>query len=199
MTMPSTIYIECPNCGASTLHEVLSGRIGGKRETLEATVQCRKCGTIHNTSYVEMKPVKVPIIISNLGKSRKEEIELGPDELIAIGDELLIGDSQVIVTSIESHERRMKEAVAREIDTIWAKKFDRVRVKISINKGSRTIPAELEVPPEEEFFVGDIFRVGKFDVVVHSIKTRNKLMHEGSCQAQDVVRIYAKIVRTTNA
>ncbi|MDH7508823.1 MAG: HVO_0476 family zinc finger protein [Methanomassiliicoccales archaeon] len=199
MTIPTAIYLECPSCGTNTLHEVLRGRVGGKKETLEATVRCRKCGTVHTTLYTEMKPLRIPVIVSDLGKSQREEIELGPDELITIGDELIVGDTQVVVTSIESGEKRMKECVAREIGTIWAKRFDRVKVKISINKGSKTIPAEMLVPPDEEFYVGDLLTIGKYNVVVHNIKTKDRMLRDGGSEAREIVRIYAKIVRTTNA
>lgn len=199
MTIPNALLLDCPSCGERTLHEVLRGKIGGKKEIMETTARCRECGRVHTTTVREAKPVKVPIIVSHLGKSERGEIELGPDEMLCVGDELLVGDTQAMVTSIESGDRRLEECAAGEIGTIWAKRFDKVRVRISINKGSKTIPAELQALPEEEFFVGDLMTIGKYNVVVHSIKTEGRTLREGGAEARDIVRIYAKIVRTTYA
>jgi uncharacterized Zn finger protein len=41
--------------------------------------------------------------------------------------------------------------------------------------------------------------VGKHNVVVHNIRTRTGTVREGGAQARDIVRIYAKSVRTTYA
>ncbi|MGD0057330.1 MAG: HVO_0476 family zinc finger protein [Methanomassiliicoccales archaeon] len=199
MTVPNALFLECPSCGEHCLHEVLRGRIGGKKDVMETTVKCQKCGHVHSEVVSEPKAIKVPIIVSEFGKSKRSEIELGSDEVLSVEEELLVGDAQVVVTSIESEDRRVDTCPVGKIGTIWAKKFDKVRVKISINKVSKTIPAEVVALPEEEFYVGDLMTVGKHDVVIHNIKTRTGTVREGGAQARDIVRIYAKSVRTTYA
>lgn len=199
MTVPNALFLECPSCGERCLHEVLKGRIGGKKDVLETTVKCQNCGHVHSEVVSEPKSINVPIVVSEFGKSKKSEIELGSDEILSVDEELLVGDSQVVVTSIECDGRRVGSCPVDKIGTIWAKKFDKIKVKISINKVSKTIPAEVVALPEEEFFVGDLMTVGAHNIVIHNIKTRTGTVREGGAQARDIVRIYAKSVRTTYA
>ena len=67
--------------------------------------------------------------------------------------------------------------------------------------GTRIIPADarlrLEVLPEEEFFIGDLMTVGRYNVVITQIKTTDGMARRGSVLARDIVRIYAKKARTT--
>jgi len=197
MTVPNALFLDCPSCGEQCLHEVLKGRISGKKETMEAVVKCQKCGNVHPEIISEPKPIKVPIIVSELDRSKRKAIELGSDEMLAVGDELMVDDLQVVVTSIEVDDRRVDTSPVGKIGTIWAKKFDKIRVKISINKVDKTIPVEVTALPDEEFYVGDLVVVGKYNVVIHSIKTTTGIVREGCAQARNIVRIYAKSVRTT--
>jgi uncharacterized Zn finger protein len=197
MAIPNSLYLDCPSCGEKTLHEVLKGRISKGGDVLETTVRCQECQQVHGAVVREPKSVKLPIILSDMGKTSKLDFEFGEDELLAVGDELFVGDTNVVVTAIEKGERRVSQAPAKEIKAVWAKRFDKVRVKISVNKTSRTLAAELTALPDEEFFVGDILNVGRDDVVIHYIKTREGMVRHGGVPAREIVRIYAKSARTT--
>lgn len=197
MTIPNALYLDCPSCGENAVHEVLRGKMGKKQDTLEATVKCQECGHTYTTVVREPESIKIPIIVSDRSKSHKEEIELIEDEILSVGDEIFLGESQLLVTAIESKGKRVENCEPADIDTIWAKKFDRVIVKISINKHTQTIPAELEALPDEEFYVGDLMTIGTEKVAIHSIKTESGTVRRGSVEARNIVRIYAKAVRTT--
>jgi uncharacterized Zn finger protein len=197
MAIPNSLYLDCPSCGEKTLHEVLKGKISKGGEVLETTVKCQECLHVHNAVVREPKSVKVAMILSDMGTTTKMEFELGEDEFVMVGDELFVGDSNVVVTAIEKGERRVDEAQANEIKTIWAKRFDKVRVRISVNKTSKTLAAELTALPDEEFFVGDILNIGRDNVVIHYIKTRDGMVRQGGVPARDIVRIYGKSARTT--
>ena len=197
MAIPNSLYLDCPSCGEKTLHEVLKGRISKGGDVLETTVKCQECQHVHSAVVREPKSTKVAIILSDMGATKKTEFEFGEDELVVVGDELFIGDTNVVVTAIEQGERRVPEAAAKEIKTIWAKRFDKVRVKISVNKNSKTLAAELTALPDEEFFVGDILNIGRDNVVIHYIKTREGMVRQGGVPARDIVRIYAKSARMT--
>jgi uncharacterized Zn finger protein len=198
MTVPNALYLDCPSCGEHAVHEVLKGKIGKKQETMEATVRCQECGSTYSTVVREPEVVKVPIIISELGKSRKDQIELEAGEEVSVGDEVYLGEERLLVTALEREGRRIPKSEVESIDTVWAKKFDKVIVKISINKHTQTIPTQVEAQPDEEFFVGDLMNVGKDNVVIHSIKAREGMVRRGAVAARDIVRIYTKAVRTTN-
>lgn len=197
MAIPNSIYLDCPSCGEKTLHEVLKGRLSKGRDTLETTVKCQQCGHVQNAVVHEPRPVKVPIIVSDMGKSKRSEVEFGEDELVELDQELFVDDGNIVITAIEKGERRVPRAMAGEVSAIWAKKFDKVRVKISVNKNTKTLAAELFALPEEEFFVGDLMTIGREEVVIHNIKTKDGAVHSGGVAARDIVRIYAKSARHT--
>ncbi|HNX47495.1 MAG TPA: HVO_0476 family zinc finger protein [Methanomassiliicoccales archaeon] len=199
MNVPNAIQVECPDCGEETLHEVLKGRLGKDGNTLEGTLRCQDCGRVHTAVIRETRTVMVPVIISDQGESRKAQIEIPEDEVIRIEDELILDDLPIIVSSVEKGDGRVVKALAKDITTIWAKRFDQVHVKISINDVHKTIPAEIVVLPEEEFFIGDLMTVGRYNVVITQIKTSDGMARRGSVLARDIVRLYARKARITYA
>ena len=199
MTTPTSVMVECPNCKEETLHEVLAGRVTGKNASvLDSTVRCRACGQVHHAVMKGEKPVSVPVVVSWLTKSNRTDITLGPDEVVSVDDEIMCGELPVLVTSVESKGARVKLAKAKDIDTIWGKRFDRVKLPFSINHHGRTYSEHLIVSPDDEFFIGDLIEVGKREVVIHTIKTEDRSLRKGSALARDIVRVYANIVRKTS-
>jgi len=199
MSVPNAIYLDCPNCEEHAVHEVLKGKIGRKTEVMEATVKCQECGHVYTTVVRGPEPVKLPIIVSELKESAKNEIELMSGDMVSVNDEVFLGDAHLLITSIECDGRRVDHCAVENVGTLWAKKFDKVIVKISINKHTRTIPAQVDALPDEEFFIGDLMTVGREQVVIHNIKSQEGTVRRGGVPARDIVRIYAKAVRSTNA
>lgn len=199
MTVPSSVMAECPVCKSETLHEVLHGKMSGKAQTVfESTVKCRVCGQVHLVVLKVERPIEVPIIVSWMQESKRSAIVLGPDDALAVEDEIMCGDEPVQITSIESHGARVTKAKARNIETVWARRFDKVRVPFSISQRAKSYSEHLLAVPDEEFFVGDILKVGKHEVVIHSIKIKDKSLKTGGALARDIVRVYASIVRKTS-
>jgi len=199
MTLPASIMIECPMCRSETLHEVLSGRMGGKADAvLDSTVKCRACGHVHHSVLKVERPIDVPVIISWVDQSKRGSIALGPDEALAVDDEIMCGEDPVLVTSLESKGARVKQAKARDITTIWGKRFDKVRVPFSVSHLGKSYSEHVLAVPDEEFFIGDVLKVGRNEVVIHSIKVKDKSLSTGGACARDIVRVYANIVRKTN-
>jgi uncharacterized Zn finger protein len=196
---PSVLSLQCPECGDLTIHDVLRGKISRAGDVIEATVRCQQCGRTSNTVVREARLRSVPLIVSDMGESKRSSIDLQEDEEVFVGDEIFVDDLPVQISAIERKGARVAKALASEIDTIWAKRFDKVRVRVAINKVSRTISADIWAAPEEEFFVGDLITVGRDEVVIHSIKAKDGMAHSGSVPAKDIVRIFAKKPRTTYA
>lgn len=200
MTVPSSIMVECPMCHEETLHEVLSGKMSGKAEAvMDSTVRCRQCGQVHHVVIRCERPVEIPVIISWLEKSQRTSMSLGPDEVLSVEDEIMCGDSPVLVTSIESKGARVKRAKVRDIQTVWGKRFDKVRVQFSISHLGKSYSESVLAVPDEEFYIGDILEIGKHEVVIHSIKTKDKSLRTGGALARDVVRVYASKVRRSSS
>lgn len=200
MALPSSVSVECPACRQESLHEVLTGRVGGKGRTVfEATVRCRQCGHVHHAEMTIQKPVEIPVVISWLRESVRTAMSIGPDEVLSVDDEVMCGEEPVLITSIESRGGRVKRARAADIQTVWGKKFDKVRVPFSINHHGRSFSEHVMAVPDEEFFIGDMLKVGRHEVVIHSIKIRDRSLRVGGARARDIVRVYANIVRRSTS
>jgi len=200
MTVPSSVMAECPVCRTETLHEVLHGKMAGKTVSVfESTVKCKDCGQVHVIVLKVEKPIEVPIVVSWLKESKRSTITLGPEDALSVKDEVMCGDQPVQVTSIESHGARVMKAKARDIETVWARRFDKVRVPFSISQRARSFSEYVLAVPDEEFYVGDILKVGRHEVVIHSIKTPDRSLRVGGALARDIVRVYASIVRKTSS
>lgn len=198
MTVPASVLVECPQCKAETLHEVLSGRMGGRSvSVLESTVKCRDCGHVHHVTVKTAKPVEVPVVISWLQESTRGKLVLGPDEVLSVGDEVMCGELPTMVTSIESKGARKKSAKASVIDTVWAKRFDKLKIPFSVNAHGRTFSDFVMAVPDEEFCIGDIMEFNKRPVVIHSIRIQERTIRKGSALARDIVRVYGAVVRRT--
>jgi len=196
MTTPASISVECPICKEETLHEVLSGKMGGKAQAvMDSTVRCRQCGQVHHIVVKCEKPVEIPVIISWLTQSKKSSISLGPGEVVCVEDEIMCGDEPVLVTAIESKGARPRKAKARDIGTIWGKRFEKVRVMFSISQAGKSFSEHVLAVPDAEFFVGDMITFGKREVVIHTIKTKGRVLRKGGAPAREIVRVYGNIVR----
>lgn len=194
-SVPNALHLECPDCDDRTVHEVLKGRMGKDQDVIEATVRCEDCGKISNVVVREPKARKVNVILSDRGESRREEIELDEEEMVNVEDEMFVGELPVIVSSIEVGGRRVKRALPAEITTLWVKRFDKVRVKVAINKVQKTSSIDLSVLPDEEFIIGDLMNIGREEVVITAIKTTEGMARRGCVPARDIVRIYTKAAR----
>lgn len=194
---PSGAALECPKCG-ETMHRIIKGRVAGKKgETLECVVKCTECGDVRKVTMKREKPVTVKVIVSKDDQSLRKKIELLPSEEVIVGDKMIVDGLEVEVSSIESHGRRAEIALAGEIETLWTKRADRVKVRFSISKGPKTLPKEILAEPDEEFYVGDMVELGRMKVVIHKIKCKDKLVREGGVPASSIVRIYAKGIKET--
>ena len=161
----------------------------------QGTVKCSSCGRVTSVTYREDRPVAVPLVLSDREASERDAIDLGPEELVSVGDRLDHAGHRIEVTSIEVGERRVPSAAAKAIRMLWAKRRDRVVVKFSVNKGNRTVSHEFEAAPDEEFEIGDIVDLGRERAVIHKMHVGTTTMRRGAARAEDIVRIYGKLVR----
>ncbi|OGS50529.1 MAG: hypothetical protein A3K65_02995 [Euryarchaeota archaeon RBG_16_68_12] len=196
MAAPSALVLKCEECGAEVPHRVLRGRVAGKDEVVfEGGVKCSACGAGRAITRREPRPIEVPLIVSWMANSARQTIEMGPEETVAVDEEIPLADGKVRITAIESKGRRVQKAKASEVDTIWAKRADKVWVPFSVNMGNRTVPRRVLAAPDEEFEVGDIVDLGKERAVVHRIRTAHRTINQGSVTADEIVRLYGRVVR----
>lgn len=186
------LYRDCPDCKDETLHEVLKGRETKRAKyVFDGVVRCKECGKTSHLTIRETGDVELPTIVSRGAASERKLIGLAGDELVAIGDEFVIESETIRVTGIEVGDKRVGSAKASDIDTLWAKNFDKLGVRFAINMGHKTISKIVEAVPTETFTVGDEMTFGRLRVRIKSIKTETNMLYAGSTEAQTIKRVYA--------
>jgi len=196
MAAPSALVLKCEECGKEGPHRVLRGRVAGKDEVVfEGVVKCSACGAVRSIVTREPRPIEVPLVLSWMANSVRQMIEMGPEEDVVVGEEIVLADGRARVTAVESKGRRVQKAKASEVDTIWAKRADKVWVPFSVNMGNRTVARRVLAAPDEEFEVGDIVDLGKERALVHRIRTAHRTLDHGSVTADEIVRVYGRVVR----
>lgn len=200
MVNPWTLYCECDVCARTTLHEVLKGEATEHSDAFvtDGVMRCKECGTTGERRVRQEKPVVLQVVLSEGPDSRRSTVAVDPDEHLSVGDELYIGKDRIVVTALESTEgKRMEEAVARDKPLVWSKVFNRIRVKVSINRGHSTAAEMIDAAPDEEFQIGEILTIKRSKAVIHSIKTAAGPLRAGAAPARHITRIYAREMRET--
>ena len=193
--MPECLYIPCPDCDDVTEHDILKGRAG--KGNITGTFRCTDCGRVFSDTIRVPEPLTVKVLFSDGGVTDTAETELMSNEILAIGDEFSLDDGRrVRITQIETESgRKGKRFQADTIKALWVKQFGVLSVKVSVNDGHRTYSVRTEADPDDEFATGMTLAFDDFDALVHAIKTRDRLIKNGSAEARDITRIYGRIRR----
>jgi len=170
--------------------------MGAKRGgMLECTVKCNDCGFVHKDKLDVPKERDVPVIVSDEKNSYKTSIALAENDHLGVGSEILLEEYPIIITSIETDGKRVNDCAVPDIATIWAKRFDKVKMGMSINRGPTTTSVYFWAAPDEEFSVGDMVTVTGKDVAIIRIKTRRGTVSRGAVEARNVSRLYGRPVK----
>jgi uncharacterized Zn finger protein len=200
MAVPAMLYCECEICGKTTAHEVVKAKQSERHDAIvvEGVLRCKDCGTIQERRVRQEKPVVLQVVLSEGPDSRRSTMTVDPEEHLAVGDELYVGQDRIIVTGLESTDgKHLDEAIGRERPLVWSKVFNRVNVKVSINRGHSTAAETVDAAPDEEFHIGEIITIRRSKAVIHSIKTAAGTLKDGAAQARAIQRIYAREMRET--
>jgi uncharacterized Zn finger protein len=196
MKPPREVVVECPMCNEETAHEILGGRVVGKKQlVLKSSVRCCECGHVHAVELVEEMPIEVPIVVSWMEESTKSRITLNPSEEVKVDDELYFNDHRILITSIEVNGVRKTRAKAKDVSNIWAKQFDKIWIKISLDRHGKVYSKDILAVPEEEFIIGDVVDIEGTSAAITSIRIGTHTIHSGSAIARDIVRVYTKAIR----
>ena len=196
MDVPAALYLKCPDCRKETLHEVLKGR-GSERGgvlRLAALVKCPECGSVRTVNIKEAGEKPVCAVLSDEGVSSPTSVLLDPASTITLDDVIVVDGIPGLVTGIEVGTVRRPHAIVSEITKLWLKRYDKVKVKVSINTGRRTVSREIWAAPEEEFEIGDVVTAGDIKVLVHSINAGGRRIRRGAAKACAIRRLYGREV-----
>lgn len=203
--IPDRVPTPCPSCSPDleTVHEVLTEGGG----TL--TVRCSECSHVHKIQPDRESEVTLDVVVSQGGESFTANVTTPEGETIEVGDEFILETEEVLstvrVTSIElDGQKRVEEAPADEIETVWTREVDNVGVNVTVHPqdGSRDDSRSItvHVPGDYEFEVGAVESFGddEFEIDAFVVRgdaegyRRDRFDVEGDTAfAKDVKRVYA--------
>jgi uncharacterized Zn finger protein len=203
--VPDRVPTPCPSCSPDleTVHEVLTDGGG----TL--TVRCSECSHVHKIRPEREREVTLDVVVSQGGESFSANVTAPEDETVAVGDEFILETEEVLstvrVTSVElDGHRRVEEAPADEIETVWTREVDNVAVNVTVHPqdGSRDDSRSItvQVPGDYEFEVGAVESFGddEFEIDAFVVRgdaegyRRDRFEESGDTGfAKDIKRVYA--------
>jgi len=209
MSQSERVAAACPSCspGEETVHEVLSP--GG-----QATVRCTSCGHVHKTTVEAPSTAAVDVVVSQDGESFTATEEVPVGETLAVGEEFVLDAEEALltvrITSLQlPGERRVEEAAAEDVVTVWTRAVDNVAVNVTVHPSdgsrddSRTVT--VRVPGDEPFVVGEEVEYGdeRFEVTGIHVREdaagyeREQFDVDGDeVAAKDVKRVYGRDATT---
>lgn len=191
--LPEAIFFECAKCREFTEHEILKGRFG--KASVSGTFKCTECKTVTSTTIRLPEDIRVRVVFSDGDVTTVTETVLKSNEVVEKGDEFFLDSGErVRVTLIDEESgRNPRRAQATRIKCLWVKQFGILNVKISVNDNHRTLSMVVEAEPDDDFTIGMIIPFEDFDCLVHAIKTKDRLVRNGSAEARNITRVYGKI------
>lgn len=182
--------MKCPLCDSES-NEMIKSK--GKT-TREILLKCNECGNTFRETFSIPKMVECRIIISKFEDSQKKNLKLYPDEVLRVGDVLLVEDEEVKVTSLENNRGgRVQRSEVSLLETIWASSLTgQVRVGISVDFWGRILSRKVEIERDFQFTVGDVVKMGRTLFRIKSMKTIDAKVRKGSSMAEDTKRVYGQ-------
>lgn len=185
--------MQCPICGSGSFR-VLKSRTdeSRSRKIKHLVLECEECGTVFRDSIVIEKPRSHRIVVSEHGKSYRDEVKLYPGEELSAGDALTVSGKLVEVTSLELKSgKRVDRATADDIETIWAVSLEApARVGVSVDLHGEVYSRKVEIDRDFIFRVGDVLKIGEHVFRIKSMKTGDRMIRRGSAPAHNIKRIY---------
>jgi len=180
--------IFCPYCEMETEHAVIkSGQ--------ESLVKCAECQAIHPLRRERERLSQIRVIVNRGGTSQPYYIKMPAQDMLRVGDELVVDDpgKGVVlakITSLET-EKRVHEASAEEVRTVWARAIDDVELRISVYRRGQTRSIKVTVPGDEVFGVGEVMEMEGLKFRIVKIKLREEGFAE-TAAAKDITRVWGR-------
>jgi uncharacterized Zn finger protein len=182
--------MKCPVCDSES-YEILKTK--GKN-TKEVLLKCNECGNTYRETVVIPKMVECRVIISKFEESLKKTIKIYPDEILEVGEVLVVDGEEAEITSLENvRGGRVSKSPVSELVTIWATSLTGpARVGISIDNHGWILSKKVEVDRDFQFNVGDVVKMGKMVFRIKSMKTITSKIRKGGATADQIKRIYGR-------
>lgn len=187
--------MKCPICGSYSI-DILKSKIEDSKthEIEKQILKCNECETVFRETIKHEKPIDFRIIISELGNSYKEFIKIYPQDTLSVGDNLIVNDKNVEITSLENKNGgRVNSSIASNLVTIWASSLEiPVRVGVSIDFHGTTKYYKVDIDRDLKFQIGDILKIKNNYFRIKYLKTIERKLIKGFAYASVIKRIYGK-------
>jgi uncharacterized Zn finger protein len=188
--------IYCESCRRETEHRILKVAGGARAHgELRGLARCRECRLTHPFEDRPRQTVEVGEVVSEGRTSTPGRRRLPEDSRVYVGAGIPGSEPPVAVLRIDRKDgRRVQEAAATEIATLWVRVDRGAVVPVSIIEGRRTRAERLVVPPETVYEVGGPLRVEERSLTIVGLRARGETWrHPGArFRAEEVQRIYAR-------
>lgn len=189
--------LPCEVCGEETPHRLLKVAGGGRGgASVAGLARCSRCHLTH--PFEDRAPAashELWMVLSEGRSSRRERRSLPPTRHVEV-DELLEGeDPPLRVRRLEGPGGQdLREALARDVATLWAVVDRGPRLDVSLIEGQRT-RATSWVPPEGATVrVGDRLELPEASTFIIGFRGRGRTWRRTGdvLPASEVTRIYAR-------
>lgn len=184
--MDEIILDSCPDCGEEE-QAILHGSTGS------LTIRCTDCNAVRTINPPRQDTIiELNAVISHEEKSWNVRIPTPSTETIAQGDEFELDGHRMIVTALElDGQQSVKKAKAADVRSLFAKVFDTVPLKLSVNEGDVTKSYRLDVDPDMEIPVGLVLDADGTLLAIKTLKSdQNRTLHKGFLLARNVRRAF---------
>ena len=132
-TSETSCVATCPSCSKEQEHEIVRKREGGSG--IDVKVQCEVCSKVHKVHIRPNKSIKLNFLLSDGPTSMSATIEVDDDELFRVGDIFEHDEKVWRINTIESTQKKfMRKSIPERIGRITAKRYDEVRVKLTMTQ-----------------------------------------------------------------
>nr|WP_319372773.1 HVO_0476 family zinc finger protein [uncultured Methanobacterium sp.] len=182
--------MKCPVCDSES-YEILKTKGKNTREVL---IKCNECGNTFKETVIIPKMVECRVIISKFEESVKKTIKIYPDEVLEVGEVLVVDGEEVEITSLENNRGgRVLKSPVSELVTVWAASLaGPTRVGISIDYGGRILSRKVEIERDFQFNVGDVVKLERAVLQIKSMKTITSRIRKGGTPAEQIKRVYGR-------
>lgn len=163
------------------------------RETEQnVTLRCDKCKHVWTFNPKKERLITLRLVVSNMDESHYEQIEVVRSEELRVGDDFQHNGHRMLIMDLQLQDQRhVKKAKANDLLAIFAKLFDVVPLRISVNRRDKTKSYEEMTAPEREIWIGEVLEMEGRKFIVKTIKSdQNRTINKGFLFAKNCRRVF---------
>lgn len=193
------IDIYCPLCSPNK--NITNIILSSKNNSLK--IYCTNCDNIYFISLKKNKYNKIKVIMNSYNNTIKYYSLLDCNEHIKINQEIIVEDLNnkeniysIKIQALENNSHKyVKESIINNINTIWCKQIDKVKINYSHQKKEVTTSFFDIVNGNKIYRVGDIINIKNNDFIIFGIYNIYKEFHKEknySTFAKNIKRVFVK-------